>query len=314
MIRDKIIIVEDDPGISKYLQAALRSHEYDTLLAPDGKTALEMIASHCPDLLLLDLGLPDMDGSEIIRSVRSWSRMPIIIISARSAEIDKASALDMGADDYLTKPFGTVELLARIRTALRHTRTDGTSDGLAMTGEYHVGDLCIDYNKHRVFLAGEDTHLTPNEYKIVALLGRHAGQVLTYKSMMKELWGPGVGGDNKLLRVHMANIRRKIEPNPVEPQYIFTEVGVGYRMADCHCTEHKRHKAPGAIAPGAFRALPCVCPPCVAARETGACRNGVRFSNVGKKILARRCADEDLACDPGIICPARRSFCCGCLR
>lgn len=214
MIRDKIIIVEDDPGISKYLQAALRSHGYDILLAPDGKTALEMIASHCPDVLLLDLGLPDMDGSEIIRSVRTWSRMPIIIISARSAEIDKAAALDMGADDYLTKPFGTVELLARIRTALRHTRTDGTSDGLAMTGEYRVGDLCIDYNKHRVFLAGEDTHLTPNEYKIVAL--------------------PGVGGDNKLLRVHMANIRRKIEPNPVEPQYIFTEVGVGYRMADSH--------------------------------------------------------------------------------
>lgn len=177
MIRDKIIIVEDDPGISKYLQAALRSHGYDILLAPDGKTALEMIASHCPDVLLLDLGLPDMDGSEIIRSVRTWSRMPIIIISARSAEIDKAAALDMGADDYLTKPFGTVELLARIRTALRHTRTDGTSDGLAMTGEYRVGDLCIDYNKHRVFLAGEDTHLTPNEYKIVALLGRHAGQV-----------------------------------------------------------------------------------------------------------------------------------------
>ena len=175
-----------------------------------------------------------MDGSEIIRSVRSWSRMPIIVISARSAELDKAAALDMGADDYLTKPFGTVELLARIRTALRHTRTDGTSDALAMTGEYRVGDLCVDYNKHRVYLAGEDTHLTPNEYKIVALLGRHAGQVLTYKSIMKELWGPGVGGDNKLLRVHMANIRRKIEPNPVEPQYIFTEVGVGYRMADSH--------------------------------------------------------------------------------
>ena len=225
MIRNKIIIVEDDPGISKYLQAALRGRDYEPMLATDGKTALEMIASHCPDLLLLDLGLPDMDGSEIIRSVRSWSRMPIIVISARSAELDKAAALDMGADDYLTKPFGTVELLAR---------TDGTSDALAMTGEYRVGDLCVDYNKHRVYLAGEDTHLTPNEYKIVALLGRHAGQVLTYKSMMKELWGPGVGGDNKLLRVHMANIRRKIEPNPVEPQYIFTEVGVGYRMADSH--------------------------------------------------------------------------------
>ena len=163
MIRNKIIIVEDDPGISKYLQAALRGHDYEPMLATGGKTALEMIASHCPDLLLLDLGLPDMDGSEIIRSVRSWSRMPIIVISARSAELDKAAALDMGADDYLTKPFGTVELLARIRTALRHTRTDGTSDALAMTGESRVGDLCVDYNKHRVYLAGKDTHLTPNE-------------------------------------------------------------------------------------------------------------------------------------------------------
>ena len=234
MIRNKIIIVEDDPGISKYLQAALRGHDYEPMLATDGKTALEMIASHCPDLLLLDLGLPDMDGIGIIQGIRKWSSVPIIVISARMTEDDKAGALDLGADDYLTKPFGTVELLARIRTALRHTRTDGTSDALAMTGEYRVGDLCVDYNKHRVFLAGEDTHLTPNEYKIVALLGRHAGQVLTYKSMMKELWGPGVGGDNKLLRVHMANIRRKIEPNPVEPQYIFTEVGVGYRMADSH--------------------------------------------------------------------------------
>ena len=234
MIRNKIIIVEDDPGISKYLQAALRGHDYEPMLASDGKTALEMIASHCPDLLLLDLGLPDMDGSEIIRSVRSWSRMPIIVISARSAELDKAAALDMGADDYLTKPFGTVELLARIRTALRHTRTDGTSDALAMTGEYRVGDLCVDYNKHRVFLAGKDTHLTPNEYKIVALLGKYAGKVLTYDYLIKQIWGPKAKADNQILRVNMANIRRKIEPNPVEPQYIFTEVGVGYRMADSH--------------------------------------------------------------------------------
>ena len=232
MIRNKIIIVEDDPGISKYLQAALRGHDYEPMLATDGKTALEMIASHCPDLLLLDLGLPDMDGSEIIRSVRSWSRMPIIVISARSAELDKAAALDMGADDYLTKPFGTVELLARIRTALRHTRTDGTSDGLAMTGEYHVGDLCIDYNKHRVFLAGEDTHLTPNEYKIVALLGKYAGKVLTYDYLIKQIWGPKAKADNQILRVNMANIRRKIEKNPASPEYIFTEIGVGYRMLE----------------------------------------------------------------------------------
>ena len=233
-VRGKVLIVEDDRAICSFMRRVLEANGYESIIVGTGREALSMLTSHCPDVVILDLGLPDMDGSEIIRSVRTWSRMPIIIISARSAEIDKAAALDMGADDYLTKPFGTVELLARIRTALRHTRTDGTSDALAMTGEYRVGDLCVDYNKHRVFLAGEDTHLTPNEYKIVALLGRHAGQVLTYKSMMKELWGPGVGGDNKLLRVHMANIRRKIEPNPVEPQYIFTEVGVGYRMADSH--------------------------------------------------------------------------------
>ena len=230
----KILIVEDEANIRSFIKANLETSDYQVLCAETCALGMMMYASHHPDLIILDLGLPDMDGSEIIRSVRSWSRMPIIVISARSAELDKAAALDMGADDYLTKPFGTVELLARIRTALRHTRTDGTSDALAMTGEYRVGDLCVDYNKHRVYLAGEDTHLTPNEYKIVALLGRHAGQVLTYKSIMKELWGPGVGGDNKLLRVHMANIRRKIEPNPVEPQYIFTEVGVGYRMADSH--------------------------------------------------------------------------------
>ena len=231
---DKIMIVEDDTGIRHYLQSTLSNAGYDTVAVGDGRSALALAASHCPDCVLLDLGLPDMDGIGIIQSIRKWSSVPIIVISARMTEDDKAGALDLGADDYLTKPFGTVELLARIRTALRHTRTDGTSDALAMTGEYRVGDLCVDYNKHRVYLAGEDTHLTPNEYKIVALLGRHAGQVLTYKSMMKELWGPGVGGDNKLLRVHMANIRRKIEPNPVEPQYIFTEVGVGYRMADSH--------------------------------------------------------------------------------
>ena len=233
-LKDKVLVVEDEQNISNFISTVLTANDFDVLVAQTGAEAISMITSHCPDLIILDLGLPDMDGMNILKEVRSWSSLPIIVVSARTHEHDKVMALDLGADDYIEKPFGTSELLARIRTALRHTRTDGTSDGLAMTGEYHVGDLCIDYNKHRVFLAGEDTHLTPNEYKIVALLGRHAGQVLTYKSMMKELWGPGVGGDNKLLRVHMANIRRKIEPNPVEPQYIFTEVGVGYRMADSH--------------------------------------------------------------------------------
>ena len=232
MIRNKIIIVEDDPGISKYLQAALRGHDYEPMLATDGKTALEMIASHCPDLLLLDLGLPDMDGSEIIRSVRSWSRMPIIVISARSAELDKAAALDMGADDYLTKPFGTDELLARVRTAIRHTRTISGNDEIARNGTYTVGELVIDYNKHQVRVRGENVHLTLSEFRIVALLGKYAGKVLTYDFIIKELWGPRASGDNQILRVNMANIRRKIEKNPAEPEYLFTEMGVGYRMAE----------------------------------------------------------------------------------
>lgn len=232
MIRDKIIIVEDDPSICQFLTTTLTANAYDVVLADTGKGALDIIASHCPDVILLDLGLPDIDGNDIIRQLRVWTRTPIIVLSARNTEQDKATALDLGADDYLSKPFGTVELLARIRAALRHTRTTLENDELALTGRYQVGELVIDYKKHKVYLRDEDTHLTPNEYKIVALLGQHAGQVLTYKYMMKALWGPSVGSDNKLLRVHMANIRRKIEPNPLEPRYIFTEVGVGYRMAD----------------------------------------------------------------------------------
>jgi len=231
-LREKILIVEDDPGICKFLRTNLTAKNYDVIAASTGKAALEMTASHCPDCILLDLGLPDVDGNEVIRGVRSWTKIPIVVISARSTEDDKAGALDLGADDYLTKPFGTVELLARIRAALRHTRTVSENDGVAMGGEYRVGKLTIDYRKHRVYLDGKDTCLTPNEFRIVALLGLHAGQVLTYRHILRELWGPSASPDNKILRVHMANIRRKIEPNPDEPMYIFTEVGVGYRMAD----------------------------------------------------------------------------------
>ena len=232
MIRNKIIIVEDDPGISKYLQAALRSHEYDTLLAPDGKTALEMIASHCPDLLLLDLGLPDMDGMKILQGVREWSAMPVIVVSARTHERDKVEALDLGADDYITKPFGTSELLARIRTAIRHTRAGIPNQPGGQTGVFKSGGLTIDYDKHRVFIDGVDAGLTQNEYKIVSLLGKYAGKVMTYDYIIKEIWGPNMKNDNRILRVNMANIRRKIEKNPAEPQYIFTEVGVGYRIVE----------------------------------------------------------------------------------
>lgn len=230
--KGKVLIVEDDAGICKFLKSTLTANAYQAIITDTGEKALEMAASHCPDCILLDLGLPDMDGTAVIQSIRSWTRIPIVVISARSTEEDKALALDLGADDYLTKPFGTIELLARIRTALRHTQTTTESDEIALRGACRIGGLTIDYRKRRAFRDGEDTGLTPLEFRIVALLAKHAGQVLTYRYLLRELWGPSASLDNKILRVHMANIRRKIEPNPDEPIYIFTEVGVGYRMAE----------------------------------------------------------------------------------
>lgn len=231
-IRNKFLIIEDDPGICTFLKASLTANDYDVIVVSTGADALTMMTSHCPDCVLLDLGLPDMDGMEIITAIRKWTSTPIIVISARNHEEDKVNALDLGADDYLTKPFSTGELLARIRTALRHVRTGADLSEPALTGTFHVGDLMIDYNRHLVTLNGADVHLTPNEFKIVSLLGRHAGQVLTYNTILRELWGPSVTDDNKILRVHMASIRRKIESDPNEPRYFFTEVGVGYRLAE----------------------------------------------------------------------------------
>lgn len=231
-MKHKILIIEDDKGITKLLTTTLVANGYDVITASTGKDGLDLISSHCPDVILLDLGMPDMDGMFIIEKVREWTSTPILVVSARTDENDKAAALDMGADDYLTKPFSSVELLARIRAAIRHTRTSAENSDLAVKGVYKVGELTVDYKKHRVFVSGEDKHLTPNEFKIVALLGQHAGQVLTYNFIVKKLWGPNLNSDNKILRVHMANIRRKIEPNPASPVYIFTEIGVGYRMAE----------------------------------------------------------------------------------
>lgn len=228
----KILIVEDEKSILKLLHTVLAANEYDVIEASTGSEALSMITSHCPDLILLDLGLPDMDGCSLLAAVRKWSSMPVIVVSARTHELDKVQALDLGADDYITKPFGTSELLARIRMALRHTHTMSQNEQIARTGCFHCGGLTIDYNKYRVYVDGVDAHLTQGEYRIVALLGQHAGRVLTYDFLMKQLWGPCSTGDNKILRVNMANIRRKIEKNTAQPQYIFTEVGVGYRMAD----------------------------------------------------------------------------------
>ena len=230
-IREKILIVEDEKSIAHFISTILNSNDYETLLARSGSEAKTMISSHCPDLVILDLGLPDMDGIDVLRELRSWSSLPVVVVSARSHEHDKVQALDLGADDYLTKPFGTAELLARVRTAIRHTRTTSANSEIAREGTYTVGEMTIDYNKHQVLVRGENVHLTLSEFRIVALLGKFAGKVLTYDYIIKELWGPRAGGDNQILRVNMANIR-KIEKNPAEPEYLFTEVGVGYRMAE----------------------------------------------------------------------------------
>lgn len=230
-IRQKVLIVEDEHSIRNFISTILTANGFDVITAHNGQEAYSLLTSHCPDAVILDLGLPDMDGMKIIKAVREWSKLPIVVVSARTHERDKVEALDAGADDYITKPFGTSELLARIRTAIRHTRTSD-SGSISETGILKAGGMKIDYDKHHVFIDGNDVHLTQNEYKIVALLGRYAGKVLTYDYIIKELWGPAAGGDNQILRVNMANIRRKIEKNPAAPEYIFTEVGVGYRMIE----------------------------------------------------------------------------------
>ncbi|MDO4982967.1 MAG: response regulator transcription factor [Eubacteriales bacterium] len=229
-VRDKILVVDDEKTISGYIKAVLTSNGYDVIVSGSGSEALSMISSHCPDLVVLDLGLPDMDGTDIISSVRSWTQLPIIVVSARTHEQDKVLSLDLGADDYLTKPFGAAELLARVRVALRHAHT--VSGTIADNGIFTTGELTVDYNKHQAQINGKNVGLTQNEFRIVSLLAKNAGKVLTYDFIMKELWGPQLKGSNQILRVNMANIRRKIEKNPAAPEYIFTEVGVGYRMIE----------------------------------------------------------------------------------
>ena len=216
-IKDKVLIVEDEQSISNFISMILTANGYDTIIVRSGEEALTMIASHCPDLIVLDLGLPDMDGMEVLKSVRKWSNLPVVVVSARNHEHDKVEALDYGADDYLVKPFGTSELLARIRTAIRHTRTTLSNTQIAQSGKFVTGDLTIDYDKHQVLMNGQNAGLTVNEYKIVALLGKYAGKVLTYDFIIRELWGPKAKTDNQILRVNMANIRRKIEPTPGNP-------------------------------------------------------------------------------------------------
>ncbi len=226
-----ILIVDDDEGIVSLLSSALTSGGYNVKLAKSGNEALMCITSYCPDAVLLEPVLSDMDGIDIISSVRRWSQIPIIAVSSGCRETDKIRVLDSGADDYITKPFGTGELLARVRVALRHAH--GNRAEAVKTGSCEIGDMIIDYDKRHVFVEGRDVRLTQTEYNLVALLAGFAGKVLTYDYIIKRIWGPNISGDNQILRVNMANIRRKIEKSSSEPRYIFTEVGVGYRMADC---------------------------------------------------------------------------------
>ena len=223
-----ILIVEDDDRIRNYIKTILSAAEYSVLETGNARTALAMIASHNPELVLLDLGLPDGDGAELIRSVREWSQVPIIVVSARGYERDKVSALDSGADDYVTKPFGTDELLARIRAALRHGKVR-----TGITEKVYFGrGLRVDAERRLVSVDDRLIHLTQTEYRIVLLLCRHSGKVLTYDYMIREVWGPFSGCDTQILRVNMANIRRKLEKDPTMPEYITTEIGVGYRMTE----------------------------------------------------------------------------------
>ncbi|MGI6070371.1 MAG: response regulator [Blautia sp.] len=229
MNKAKILIVEDDAAINNLISTTLETQDYQYHTCKTGGAAILESASYSPDVIILDLGLPDMDGVEIIRKVRGWSNMPIIVVSARSEDSDKVEALDAGADDYLTKPFSVDELLARLRVALRRVRYDSTKLK-EEASVYTNGELRIDYAAGCVFVGEKEIHLTPIEYKLLCLLAKNTGKVLTHNYILKEVWGNALASDTPSLRVFMATLRKKIEPCPSEPRYIHTHIGVGYRM------------------------------------------------------------------------------------
>jgi len=225
--RHNVVVVEDDPQIRRFLRTVLPAEGFDVHEAETGERGLVEAATRKPDLVILDLGLPDLDGVEVVRRLREWSTVPVIILSARAHEHVKVAALDAGADDYLTKPFGAGELLARLRVALRHAASRG------QPGEptFRVGDLEVDLAARRVHLEGAEAHLTPIEYRLLAVLVRHAGLVVTHRQLLRDVWGPAYVEHTHTLRVHMASLRRKIEREPARPRYLLTELGVGYRLA-----------------------------------------------------------------------------------
>lgn len=222
-----VLLIEDEPQMRRFLRAALESHAYRLVEAPTAREGLAQAAGRNPDVILLDLGLPDGDGIDLARRLREWATTPIIVISARGREQDKIAALDAGADDYLTKPFGVGELLARLRVALRHHARAGEAAAEAV---FVAGDVKVDLAARQVFVAREEVHLTPTEYKLLVTLVRHAGKVLTHGQLLKEVWGPNAVQHTHYLRVYMTQLRHKLEHDPARPRFLRTEPGVGYRF------------------------------------------------------------------------------------
>lgn len=229
MNKPLVLVVEDDRPVRNLIVTTLKSHDYRYLTAENGKTAIMEASSHNPDIVLLDLGLPDIDGTEVITNIRGWSNMPIIVISARSEDSDKITALDAGADDYLTKPFSVEELLARLRVTQRRLLLLKSSND-AGKPVFQNGELKIDYAASCVYLKGEEMHLTPIEYKLLCLLSHNVGKVLTHTYITMQIWGSSRENDIASLRVFMATLRKKLEPEKTDPQYIQTHIGIGYRM------------------------------------------------------------------------------------
>ena len=222
-----IVVIEDDPAIRLFLRTGLGAHGFKVFEADSGRSGIIEAGVRKPDLIILDLGLPDMDGVAVIKAIRAWSSLPIIILSARSSEQHKIEALDAGADDYLTKPFGLGELLARIRVALRHSVSSPEQDQI---GVFTTGALKVDLLKRQVIVGDRDVHLTPIQYRLLSLLIKNAGKVLTHQYILKEVWGPSYKDNSHYLRIYMSQLRQKLETDPAQPQYLLTESGVGYRL------------------------------------------------------------------------------------
>ena len=227
--RANLLVIEDDPQIQRFLATALEAHGYALSAALTGGEGLALAATRQPDILIVDLGLPDITGLDVIQRVREWYTRPIIVLSARDKETDKVAALDLGADDYLTKPFGIGELLARLRVAERHL---SAQNGAPAEAFVRIGDVTIDLAAHRVQRDDADIHLTPIEYQLLTTLARHRGKVLTHRQLLREVWGAAHVESPQYLRIYMRALRRKIEADPARPRWLLTEVGVGYRLAD----------------------------------------------------------------------------------